>query len=95
MPKYYRHKVYGYYLYFTSFCLVEAMHVHASDAQLTEDASAKFFVKADGAAVLVRRGKLTEREIAGITRFIQENYMEMYAVWARRSETGFYLGNTP
>lgn len=43
MPKYYRHKVYVYYLYFTTFCLVEAMHVHASDEQLTEDLSAEFF----------------------------------------------------
>ena len=26
MPKYYGYKVYGYYLYFTSHCIVEAMH---------------------------------------------------------------------
>ena len=31
MPKYYEFKVAGYYLYFTSFCVVECMHVHASD----------------------------------------------------------------
>ena len=29
MPKYYQDKIYGYYLYFTSFCTVECMHVHA------------------------------------------------------------------
>ena len=29
MPKYYGYKAYGYYLYFTSHCIVEAMHVHA------------------------------------------------------------------
>lgn len=92
MPKYYRHKVYGYYLYFTTFCLVEAMHVHASDEQLTEDLSAKFFVKADGSTVLAKRGKLTDREIAGISKFIKENYMEMYAAWAKRSENGFFIG---
>lgn len=34
MPKYYNFMVYGYYLYFTSHCVVEAMHVHASDRQL-------------------------------------------------------------
>lgn len=28
MPKYYQDKIYGYYLYFTSFCVVECMHVH-------------------------------------------------------------------
>lgn len=42
MPKYYEFKVYGYYLYFTSHCIIEAMHVHASDGKLTEQGSAKF-----------------------------------------------------
>lgn len=36
MPKYYEFKVAGYYLYFTSFCVIECMHVHASDRKLTE-----------------------------------------------------------
>ena len=45
MPKYYDFKVAGYYLYFTSFCVVECMHVHASDAKFTEGGSAKFFVR--------------------------------------------------
>ncbi len=31
MPKYYEFKVCGYYLYYTASCLIEAMHVHASD----------------------------------------------------------------
>ena len=34
MPKYYDFKVAGYYLYFTSFCVVECMHVHASEQQV-------------------------------------------------------------
>lgn len=52
MPKYYDFKVAGYYLYFTSFCVVECMHVHASDKKLTEGGSAKFFVKSNGDSVL-------------------------------------------
>lgn len=44
MPKYYEFKVCGYYLYYTSSCVIEAMHVHASDRKLTETGSAKFFV---------------------------------------------------
>jgi len=52
MPKYYDFKVFGYYLYFTSHCIVECMHVHASDSRLTEAGSAKFFVKSDGSTVL-------------------------------------------
>ena len=34
MPKYYSFMVCGYYLYFTSHCIVESMHVHASDKKL-------------------------------------------------------------
>lgn len=42
MPKYYEFKIAGYYLYFTSYCVIECMHVHASDRKLTESGSAKF-----------------------------------------------------
>lgn len=31
MPKYFDFKVSGYYLYYTSHCIIEAMHVHASN----------------------------------------------------------------
>ena len=44
--------------------------------------------------MLAKRGKLTDREIAGISKFIKENYMEMYAAWAKRSENGFFIGET-
>ena len=36
MPKYYEFKIAGYYLYFTSYCVIECMHVHASDRILTD-----------------------------------------------------------
>ena len=75
MPKYYLFKIADHYLYFTSECIIEAMHVHASDTSLTEARSAKFFVRADGSSVLQKRGDLTEREINIISRFIKENYM--------------------
>ena len=90
MPKYYEFKVAGYYLYFTSFCIVECMHVHASDRKLTEAGSAKFFVKANGDAILQNRGVLTDREISKISQFIKDNYQDMYLKWARYSEKGFY-----
>ena len=48
MPKYYPFKICGYYLYFTSHCTLEAMHVHAGDEELTEKGSAKFWVRSDG-----------------------------------------------
>ena len=93
MPKYYQYKVAGYYLYFTSKCVIEAMHVHASDSRLTEAGSAKFFVKADGDTVLQERGRLSEHEVGKIQKFIKSNYKEMYQKWAEYSNTDFYHGN--
>lgn len=81
MPKYYPFKIADHYLYFTSQCIVEAMHVHASDRKLTESNSAKFFVKADGSSVLQNKGDLTNIEINTISKFIKENYLDMYRVW--------------
>lgn len=92
MPKYYEFKVAGHYLYFTSFCVVECMHVHASDKKLTEAGSAKFFVKGNGDSVLQNKGILTDREISKIQAFIKENYEKMYEKWAQYSENGFYRG---
>ncbi len=34
MPKYFPFKINGYYLYFTSHCILKCMHVHASDEEL-------------------------------------------------------------
>ena len=90
MPKYYEFKVAGYYLFFTSFCTVECMHVHASDRKLTESGSAKFFVNNNGDTVLQNRGILNDREIAKIQSFIKENYKEMYMKWSEYSENDYY-----
>lgn len=90
MPKYYEFKVAGYYLYFTSFCTIECMHVHASDRKLTEAGSAKFFVKENGDTVLQNDGILNNREILKIQDFIKDNYKDMYLKWAKYSENGFY-----
>lgn len=93
MPKYYQDKISGYYLYFTSSCTVECMHVHASDRKLTEEGSAKFFVKDDGDTVLQRRGILTDRDVRKIQAFIKKNYIEMYKKWSEYSQFGFYQEN--
>lgn len=90
MPKYYEFKVCGYYLYYTASCVIEAMHVHASDRKLTEADSAKFFVKSNGDTTVEKQGTLTEREVRKIRAFIKEHYKEMYLKWMELSETGFY-----
>ena len=92
MPKYYPYKVAGYYLYFTSKCVVECMHVHASDKELTRKGSAKFFVKEDGTSVLQNKGNLTDREVRKIAEYIKDNYLEMYEEWQKYSKNGFYRG---
>ena len=93
MPKYYKNKVCGQYLYYTSFCLVECMHAHASDSKLTETGSAKFFVKGDGSTVVQKKGMLSDREVRIIQDFIKEHYLEMYELWKSDSDKGFYEGN--
>lgn len=90
MPKYYEYKVCGYYLYYTSHCIIEAMHVHASDKKLTEAGSAKFFVKSNGDTTIENIGVLSDREIRMIREFIKDNYKEMYLKWAEKSNTGYY-----
>lgn len=90
MPKYFPFKICGYYLYFTAHCVVECMHVHASNEELTEPGSAKFFVRSDGSSKLTARGRLKDREIVAIQKFIKDNYETMYATWRTLSANGFY-----
>ena len=90
MPKYFPFKIHGYYLYFTSHCTLECMHAHASDEELTEAGSAKFFIRSDGSSKLVKRGKLNDREILLIQKFISDNYEIMYSSWRAYSANGFY-----
>ena len=90
MPKYYVFMVAGYYLYFTSHCVIECMHVHASDRRLTEEATAKLFVKQNGDTVVQNAGILTDRELRKIQKFIKLNYQEMYLKWSAYSQQGFF-----
>ena len=90
MPKYYDFRICGYFLYFTSQCIVEAMHVHASDRRLTEAGSAKFFVKGNGDTVIKERGALNDKQLRVIQEFIKDNYKEMYLKWSQMSDQGFY-----
>lgn len=90
MPKYYEFKVCGYYLYYTASCIIEAMHVHASDRRLTEAGSAKFFVMSNGDTTVEKQGQLNDRELREIRKFIKKNYKEMYIKWQQLADTGFY-----
>ncbi len=90
MPKYYDFKVCGYYLYFTSHCIVEAMHVHASDQRLTEHGSAKLFVRGNGDTIVKEQGSLTDKELRVVRKFVKGNYQEMFLKWKEMSSNGFY-----
>lgn len=92
MPKYFPYKVHGYYLYYTSHCIVECMHAHASDTSLTEAGSAKFFIKENGDTVVQRKGSLKDKDVVRIQKFIKEHYHEMFDAWSKVSKEGFYRG---
>ena len=92
MPKYYKDKIADHYLYFTSECIVEAMHVHASDRRLTEAGSAKLFVTGNGDTIVKDQGVLSDKELRIIQEFIKDNYKEMYIKWSSMSTKGFYGG---
>lgn len=90
MPKYVEDKVRGYILYFTSKCVIEAMHVHASDSKLSEEGSAKLFVYSNGDTKVIRNGKVNERDMLDIRRYIKNNYEIMYKKWRKYSDNGYY-----
>lgn len=56
----------------------------------SEGGSAKFFVKENGDTVLQNRGRLNDRELLKIEKFIKKNYQEMYMKWSEYSKNGFY-----
>lgn len=81
MPKYSEDKVAGYFLYFTSHCIVELMHVHASDKRLTEAGSAKLWVKDNGDIVVANMGQLNSVELGKIAKYIKLNISTMRKKW--------------
>jgi hypothetical protein len=91
MPKYTEDRIDGYYLYFTSKCTVEAMHVHA-DKDLRHERAAKFWVGAGGKTKVTKRGRLSDKSIRDIQLYIKNNYVDMYARWREFSDQGFYTG---
>lgn len=93
MPKYYPFKIAGYYLYYTMQCIVECMHVHASDKKLTESGSAKLFVKPNGDTIVQRQGTVSDAELRKIQKWIKLNHEVMFEVWSKDSEHGYYGEN--
>jgi len=90
MPEYFEFKVAGYYLYYTMECIIECMHVHASDARMTEAGSAKLFVKADGDTIIQRQGQVSESDMRKIQKYIKLNHEIMFEKWSKDSTHGYY-----
>lgn len=90
MPKYTSDIVAGYTLYFTSKCIVEAMHVHASDKALSQNVSAKLYVYENGDTKVERFGQVSETDMKRIQRYIKNNHKEMYKKWSKYADTGYY-----
>ena len=93
MPKFFNFKVAGYFLYFTSMCIVECMHAHASDGKLTEAGSAKFFVRENGDTIVQNKGVLNDRDVLKIQKYIKAHYKEMYLLCKQFGGEYFYKGN--
>ena len=90
MPKYTSDIIAGYTLYFTTKCIIEAMHVHASDKQLSEGGSVKLFVYDNGDTKIENWGTANEYEMNKIRKYIKNNYKTMYKKWKQHSDNGFY-----
>lgn len=93
MPKYFPFKVVGYYLYYTMECVIECMHVHASDSRLTEAGSAKLFVKPNGDTIVQHKGRVSDSDMKKIQRYIKLNHETMFETWSEFSTHGYYGEN--
>lgn len=91
MPKYTTDIIAGYTLYFTSKCVIEVMHVHASDKELSENRSAKLWVYSNGDTKIENGGNIAEHDMNKIRQYIKLNYKEMYEKWKNYSKEGFYI----
>ena len=65
------------------------MHMQAT-GNILNQARPSFFVYSDGRTYVQNKGQLTEYQIRIIQRYIKKHYMEMYEMWARDTDTGFY-----
>ncbi len=90
MPKYTNDIVAGYVLYFTSKCVIEAMHVHASEKDMSKTNSAKLYVYDNGDTKVERSGSVVDADMEKIRKYIKLNYEKMYAKWKEYSSNGFY-----
>jgi hypothetical protein len=90
MPKYTSDIIAGYTLYFTTKCIVEAMHVHASNKELSEIGSVKLFVYENGDTRIENWGTANEYEMNKIRKYIKNNYEKMYDKWKKHSDMGYY-----
>lgn len=90
MPKYTNEKIGGHYLYFTSSCCKEPMHIHASNRSLKKAGSAKFFVMRGGDTFVAEKGTLSSREINQIKEYIRFHQKDMYDLQAQKSSIGFW-----
>lgn len=79
----------GYHLYFTSSCVVEAFHAHAS-VDRRQGSAAKFFIRSDGSVVVAKRGRLSSKTLRDIMDYIRNNHVQMYALWCTMSTNVYY-----
>ena len=81
MPKYFSYMIAGYFLYFTSHCIIEPVHVHASDSKLSESGSAKLWVKENGDTIIADHGTVSSKDMRKIREYIKDNIDSIKKTW--------------
>jgi len=81
MPKYFRFMVGNHYLYFTSHCIIEPIHIHASDKKLSESGSAKIWVAENGDTDVESYGNVKAHEMNEICSYIKKNIDVIKKKW--------------
>ena len=73
------------WIYFTPFDQKEPTHAHANWPKKTEPGSAKIWIYKNGDTKIVNKGKLKDKELKEIRKFLKLNYMVLFDKW----ETAF------
>lgn len=90
MPKYFTFKICGYYLYFTTSCIDEPIHIHISDTKLSEKGSAKLWLHCDGTTTIQNSGTISDRDMNMIRKFIHKNINTIENKWKEHSNNTNY-----
>ncbi|MCL2016304.1 MAG: DUF4160 domain-containing protein [Defluviitaleaceae bacterium] len=93
MPKIFKNKVAGYFLYFDSSCLEEPAHLHTSESpKLIYAGNAKIWVFPDGNTKIQYAGDVPEKSLRLIQDYLSNHYLEFFELWSKKKTPFEILG---